>query len=138
MDKMNTWFLFSIVTLILWGLWGFFPKLTTSYISPKSALVWEVAGGLLVGILVLATIGFRPEMHPKGILFGTLTGFFGLLGALTFLFAVSKGKTSVVVTMTALYPLFVILLSYFVLHETITLKKGIGIAFALIAMVLFA
>ena len=138
MMKMNTWFVFSIATLILWGLWGFFPKLTTGYINPKSALVWEVVGGLLVGLIVWAVIGFKPETHPKGILFAILTGFFGLLGALTFLFAVSKGKASVVVTMTALYPLFVILLSYFILHETITIKQGIGIVFALIAMILFA
>jgi transporter family protein len=138
MDKINVWYISAIAALMLWGLWGFFPKITTAYINPKSALVWEAVGTAIVGIVVLTMIGFKPEAHTKGILFGVLTGVFGLLGALAFLFAVSKGKASVVVTITALYPMVVILLSYFFLHETITVKQGIGIGFALVAVLLFA
>jgi transporter family protein len=51
---------------------------------------------------------------------------------------VSKGKASVVITMTALYPLVTILLSFFFLRETITIKQGIGILFALLAMLFLA
>lgn len=138
MDKIGTWFIFATATLVLWGLWGFFPKLTTTYISPRSALVWEVVGSMIVGVVVLAILGFKLETHPKGAVYGILTGIFGLLGALAFLYAISKGKASVTVTMTALYPLVTILLSYFILQETITLKQGAGMVFAFIAMILFA
>jgi transporter family protein len=59
-------------------------------------------------------------------------------GALAFLYAISMHKASVVVTMTALYPLVVIILSFFILHESINIKQCIGIFLALGAMVLFA
>ena len=60
----------------------------------------------------------------------------GSLGALFFLHAVSKQKASIVVTATALYPLITIILACLILKEPITLKQGIGIIFALIAMIL--
>lgn len=138
MDKLSTWFVFAIAAFVLWGLWGFFAKLTTGYINPKSALIWETVGVIIVSTVILPMVSFKPETHPKGVLFAILMGAFAMLGSLVFLFAVSKGKASVVVTMTALYPLVVILLSYFILHEAITIKQGIGIVFALIAMILFA
>ena len=48
----------------------------------------------------------------------------------------SRGKASVVITMTALYPLVTILLSFIFLRETIAIKQGIGIMLALLAMLL--
>ena len=138
MEKFNNWITFSLISFFLWGFWGMLPKLTTNYMHPKSAIIYETLGCIIGGLIIFIAIGFKPEAHPKGILFAMLTGIFGLFGAFTFLFAMSKGKASVVVTMTALYPILTILLSYFILHETVTLKQGIGIVFALIAMVLFA
>jgi len=138
MDKVNTGFIFALAALVLWGFWGFLPKLTVGYIGPKSALVWEVVGSILVGVVVLVMLGFKPETHPRGVLLGILTGIFALLGALAFLYAVRKSNVSVIVALTALYPVVVILLSYFILHENITIKQGVGMVFALIALVLFS
>ena len=135
---MKSWFVPAILTLIFFGLWGFFPKITTRYIEPKSALVYEVAGGALVGLSVPVWLSFKPQVHPVGTFLGVITGIFGFVGALFFLYAVSRGNASIVVTLSALYPLVVILLSRIFLDEPITLKQGIGIALALISMVLFA
>ena len=135
---MKSWFDPAILTLIFFGMWGFFPKITTRYIEPKSALVYEVAGGALVGLSVLVWLSFKPQVHPVGTFLGVITGIFGFVGALFFLYAVSRGNASIVVTLSALYPLVVILLSRIFLDEPITLKQGIGIALALISMVLFA
>ena len=135
---MGNWFLFAALTFFMFGLWGFFSKLSTNYIDPKSAMVYEVLGRILIAILILILLRFRPEFHIRGISFAFLTGVTGTLGVLFFLFAVSQGRTSVVVTMTALYPLVTILLTYFILKEPITLKQAAGMLFALIAMILFA
>ncbi|UCB44435.1 MAG: EamA family transporter [Spirochaetota bacterium] len=135
---MKNWFLLSLITVVLWGFWGFLPKLTTQYISPKSALLYQVIGTVIVGIVALATVHFRPETHPRGVLLGIITGIAAYSGAMAFLYAISKYKASVVIPMTALYPLVAILLSYVFLHEPITVKQGIGIFLALGAMVLFA
>lgn len=88
----KSWFIFAILALIMWGLWGFFPKLATQYITPKSAIIWEVVGSLLVGIVVAFFIKFQPEIHTKGIVFAVLTGITATLGTLFFLYAVVQGK----------------------------------------------
>jgi len=136
--KMNSWVIFAILALLVWGFWGFFPKLATNYISPKSVLVYEVIGAIIVGMAVLFLINFKPEVNAKGITFAILTGIAGTLGALFFIFAVSRGETSVVVTTTALYPLITIILAFLILKEPITIKQGVGMIFAFAAMMLLS
>ena len=138
MFKMESWLMFAILALIIWGFWGFFPKIAVKHIDPKSALVWEVVGALVIGIFILFMIGFQPAISAKGVTFAILAGAAASIGGLFFLYAVSKGKLSVVVTMTALYPLITILLSFFILNEAITLKQGFGIFFSLIAIFLLS
>jgi transporter family protein len=104
------------------------------YISPLSAVVFEVLGGMIVGACVLFFIGFRPEMDPRGVGLAMITGTLGFLGALCYLIAIRKGKVSVIVTLTALYPIVSILLAHFILHESITIKQVIGIIFACLAI----
>ena len=61
---MKAWFLPAFLTLIFWGIWGFIPKLTTRYIDPMNAVVFEVAGAMLFGLLMLFFLKFHPETHP--------------------------------------------------------------------------
>jgi transporter family protein len=135
---MNYWFLSAMIALIIYGFWGFFPKLAVMYVRPQSALVYEVAGAMVVGLIFLARLGFRPDIHPKGILYGVLTGVFGMVGTLFYFAAAREGKISVVVSMTALYPLITILLAAIVLREPITLKQGFGMVLAVAAILLFS
>ncbi len=136
--KMGYWFIFGLFALILWGVWGFLPKLATRYIEPRSVLVFQTIGSILVTIVILATIDFRPELHTKGVTLAIVTGIIGTLGTASFLYSIAKGKASIVVTMTALYPIITIILSLLILKESITIKQGIAIILALTAMALFA
>ena len=52
--------------------------------------------------------------------------------------AVSKGPVTLVATVSALYPVVSIALANFFLHETVTLRQGVGIALALLSMILVA
>ena len=126
------------MALITFGFWGFFPKLAMNYIAPQSAVIYQVLGGLFVGIVGLALVGFKPETHPMGILFALLTGITGVLGTLFYYSAASRGQISIVVSLTALYPLITILLAIIFLHETLTLKQVVGLCFAISAIVLLA
>jgi transporter family protein len=102
-----------------------------------SAVIFETIGVIIAGFTVLVFINFRPEIHPKGVGLGILTGLLGIAGALGFLFAVKSGKVSVVAMFTAMYPLVTLLLGYFILKEPITLKEGLGMLCAIAAIVLF-
>lgn len=131
------WIYLSIITLFFWGLWGFFAKIASHYISPQAVYLWGSAGALFVTVLSLI-IGFRWEYHSAGVFYSLLAGLTGGGGVIFFYYAMKEGKVSLVVTLTALYPVVTILLSYFILKEEITLRQAVGMLFALIAMVLMA
>ena len=135
---MENWLAAAIIAFILYGLWGFFPKLAVTYISPASALVYEVAGAIMVGLLALKIVGFRPDAHPKGILYAVLTGITGMLGTLFFFYSVKNGKVSVVASLTALYPLITIILAHLFLREPIAIRQLLAMVLAMAALILFA
>ena len=135
---MQSWLVYALIVLLLWGFYGFFPKLSVAHMGPKSALLFQTVGAIIVSLIVfIFALKFKAETNPKGMLFSILTGTAGTIGALFFLAALSAGgKTSVVVTLTALYPLVTIVLSVFLLNETITLVQVIGMFLALVAIII--
>ena len=135
---MKIWIIPVCITFVLWGIQGFVAKLTTQYINPMSALLYSIVGMFIVGIVVLYLLNFSPQFHVKGIALAVFMGTLGILGALGMLYAMRQGKVSVVTVISALYPMVSILLAFFILREPITFKEGVGIAFALVALVLFA
>lgn len=135
---MDNWLTTAFIAFLLFGLWGFFPKLAVNYISPGSAIVYGLIGNIAVGLLALKLVGFRPEVHPKGILYAVLTGVTGMLGTLFFFYSVKNGKVSVVASLTALYPLITILLAHLVLREPISPRQVTAMFLALISLYLFA
>lgn len=129
------WFWFAVVTVVAWGVVGLLQKLSTNFISAESSLIW-----LGVGFLLL-----EPLVYPGGTLFSysgwniawaLLSGVLNALGSWA-LFAALKcgGKASIVAPLTALYPLVLIVLAPFVLHESITRLQVAGVACALMAVV---
>lgn len=135
---MQYWILPAFLSLINFGLWGLFAKLSVNHIDSKNALFYQTIGVLIAGLVVFGMMDFKASTNIKGITFGILTGLTYGAGCLFFFFAVTKGNLATIVTLTALYPVITIFLSYFILHETISLRQGIAIVFALIAMILFA
>ena|SRR5882724_10269821 len=132
------WMIYTIVALVCFGLGGLLQKLSTDFISAESALVW-----LVVGFLFL-----EPFVYPKGlalhysvrsIIFVLLAGALNALGSWAVLAAMKNGgKASVVVPLTAVYPMVVCALSPFLLHEHITLMQGVGIGCGMGAIFLLA
>jgi bacterial/archaeal transporter family protein len=135
---MQGWIIPTLGALFMWGFWGFLPKLTTAYIDPKSAVIYEALGGFTIGAIALIALNFQIDFHPKGSGLAFITGMLGLIGAFCFLLAMSKGQVAIVATLSALYPVVSILLAVIFLHESIHIQQWIGIALAVLAMVLVA
>lgn len=101
--------------------------MTTSLISAESALIWSV-----VGFMVLQPIlydGVSPFAYPREALFWAIVnGVFNGLGAWTLMAAMRHGgKASIVLPITALYPLFVTILAPMLLHETVNIRQAAGV-----------
>ncbi len=134
----GNWLIYTVISCLLYGLWGFFSKVTTNYIQPQSALVYQGIGITLVGIFVFCQSGFQLQVGKVGIVSAIVGGILAMLASLFYLVALSKGKVAMVVTLTGLYPLVSILLAFFILKEPITLRQGFSILLALGAIVLFS
>jgi bacterial/archaeal transporter family protein len=132
------WLPAAILSLFSFGLWGLFTKLAIVHIDSKSALVFQTAGVLIVGLVALSMLNFKPDLHIKGLGFGLLTGLAYGIGCLFYFIAADKGKVMTVVTLTALYPLITIILSFLLLRETISLKQCFGIILALTSIFLMS
>jgi transporter family protein len=135
---MRPWIFPAMFTFIFWGLWGFIPKITTRYISPTSAIVYEALIGLPVALIIMAFVGFQVQTEPRGVILASITGVLGILGAFAYLVAVTRGPVSLVTSLTALAPALTILLAMVFLGETLIVRQWVGIGMALVAVILIA
>jgi transporter family protein len=136
--RMDIWMLFIFLSFTMYGMWAFLPKIASRHLDAKTILVFETIGTIAIVLVLFASMGLRASTHRIGVPVAILAGACGALGSLFFLLALAKGNTSVVVTATALYPLLVIVLSAVFLKEAMTVTQGIGIVFAIAAMILFS
>ena len=135
---MTTWLPSALLSLMFFGLWGLFTKLSVVSMDSKSALIYQTLGVGVIGLITLSLMNFKPAFDVKGLSYAILTGIAYGLGCLFYFVAASRGKINTVVTLTALYPLVTILLAFLLLNEQITLRQWSGIALAIIAILLMA
>lgn len=132
------WLWYSVITVVAWGVVGLLQKLSTNHISAESSLIWLVVGFLLMEPLLYP--GAAVLHYSKwNLAWALISGVLNALGAWALFAALKKGgNASIVSPLTALYPLVVILLVPFVLHESITRLQILGVVCALIAVVLLS
>lgn len=145
--KIDNWLIASILSLILWGISGFFMKVSTFKLDNKLAFIIQSIGASIV-VLIIAIVYFSVtnKMVIKQIftnekffiLSSLLAGITGGLGTFLLLKAYEKGNLTTVTVITALYPLVAIILGILILKEKLTLIKLIAIFLSLIAIVLFS
>jgi len=134
----SLWLIFTILALLCFGVVGLLQKVSTDLVSAESALIWLIAGFILL----------EPFLYPghalldysaRSIGFLLAAGVMNALGSWAVLAAMkSGGKASVVVPLTAIYPIVVCAVTPFLFHEHITRMQGIGIACGLGAIFLLA
>lgn len=135
---MTNWLPAAFLSLLSFGLWGFFTKLAVVHIDSRSALIYQTLGVVVIGVIALSLVNFKPATDTKGLIYAVLTGVAYGVGCLFYFVAASKGKIVTVVTLTALYPLITIALAYLLLKEAVTLKQVIGILMALMSILLMS
>ena len=135
---MTNWLSAAFLSLFSFGLWGFFTKLTVVHIDSRSALIYQTLGVLVIGVVTLSLMNFKPATDAKGLLYAVLTGVAYGIGCLFYFIAASKGKIVTVVTLTALYPLVTIVLAYLLLKEAVSLRQVTGICMALASILLMS
>jgi bacterial/archaeal transporter family protein len=134
----TNWQIYTLLSLLLYGLWGFLSKFATNYIDPKTTLIYDIAGSILVALVLVFTNNFRWQGDIRGVSYAILIGIAGTVATLCFLIAVSRSSTSVVLGITSLYPVVTVVLGFFILKEPISLRQGFGILLAITALFLLS
>ncbi len=135
---MTNWLTSAFLALFSFGLWGLFTKLAVVHIDSRSALIYQTLGVVVIGLIALNMVNFKPATDTKGLIYAVLTGIAYGVGCLFYFMAASKGKIITVVTLTALYPLITIILAYFLLKEVVTVKQWLGIGMAMGSILLMS
>jgi len=133
-----SWIILTFLAFLFWGLWAFFEKVGTKYLDPASILIYETLGIIVVTLFLLISVKFKVPFNSRGAFFAFASGIVATIATIFFLFALTKGKVSVVVLLTSLYPLVTIILSILFLKEKLDFREVAGIMFALIAIGLLA
>lgn len=138
---MQSWYIFAVFALISWGIWAFFIKLAGKHFSLSNVFLWYgvfyIIFTLSLGFLFLKN-EINMAVFNIQVIFIVIAGLMGVLGVFFFYYSLSRGNASLVVPLTALYPLVTIILSLVILKEKVTFYQIVGIVFALVAGVLLS
>ena len=129
---------FLIMTTVFWGMAAIFDKLALGKIAPFTGMM--VRQFILTGILFLVgvatgRIGSMASLDARSIVFFALSGICGgAAGLWTYYHALRLGGASLVVPITATYPLVAVFLSWLILQEGLTLSRVIGTALIVVGV----
>lgn len=138
---MSQWFLFSILTVALWGFWGLQSKIAVDRLSPWMNQIIFPLGLLPVVGWALRARDLRKTVGNArvGAVQGVLTGLLGGAGNAAFFLALSKGgKASVVTPLVGLAPLITVVLALAILGERLNRSQVAGLILALAAIYLLS
>jgi transporter family protein len=139
MAKIPNWLIYALICSLLYAFWGFFGKLATKSLNYKTAFVYEAIAAILTTVFIIASSkNLSFEGSIAGIVFALLVGVCGTVASLIFLKAVEIGPVVSTISITSLYPLITVLLSYLFQKESITIPQIIALILALISVILSA
>lgn len=136
MVRVVNWLIFSMLTVIFWGFWGFLIKLASSQLDWQQVFIATSSITFVFSLLTYVSIKPSGETGFQGASYALVAGVLGALALIFFNIAIKEGEAIVVVPVTSLYPVITVVLSYFILSEKLTFTKGLGVIPALIAIVL--
>jgi transporter family protein len=136
---MPAWLAYTLLTVLLWGLWGFESKLLVDRASPYTGQILFTAGLLLPALVIAAAPRkLTGACKSRGLFYAVLTGLLGGIGNIAFFVALGKGAASVVVPLTSLSPLVTVLVGIVFLKEKLRWHQMAGLALALVSIYLLS
>lgn len=137
--RIPSWLVFSLLTIVLWGVWGATSKAVASDINAYMNQVLFTIGLIPLLILVVRSPRLAGGKRRRGIFYAFLTGILGGTGNILFFTSLTMGgRAAVVVPMTSLSPLFTVILAFIVLREKISASQIAGLGLAFVAIYLLS
>jgi transporter family protein len=123
----------------MFGLWGISNKLGVDSIGWKNTAILSTLSIVwVVPLLYLSGPPRLTDFNWTGTTFAVLAGLFSGVALVAFNLALTTGKSSVVIPISALYPIVSVMIALVFLHEKLTLTQSAGVILAIIAVVLIS
>lgn len=137
--KQRPWLLFALITMVFWGIWGALIEIPEKAGFPATLgySVWALTM-IPCAIVALFLINWKLEYDARSIFLGIIVGLLGAGGQLILFQALREGPAYIVFPVISLFPVITIFLSAALLKETTTRRHWIGIALALVAILLLS
>lgn len=135
---MNSWLLYALTTLVLWGVWGALAGLPSEHGLPETLnyVAWSLTM-IPPAILVLSRSGQPLLRDRRSVTLGLAIGLLGAGGQLLLFHAVRIGPPYLIFPIISLSPALTIALSFALLRERTGLLGLVGIVLALLSLPLF-
>ncbi len=132
------WLIYSLVSVLWWGIFGFLGKVGSDRISPAQMQIFFTIGMVPVAIVCAFRLKFQIATNKRGVSYSVLMGLFAALGSLAFFGAMKSGKASLVAPVTSLYPALTVLLALVVLKEKLNKMQTLGLILAMASIVILS
>lgn len=114
----------------------FLPKIALRTISIESALVFEIVGGVLFGLVLFGFVDL--DFHVVGTFCAGVAGFCSYFGVYYYIKTIKQNPVGLTASIAGLYPIVTVILGVVVLREGTSLKRLVGIILAMIAIYLMS
>jgi transporter family protein len=132
--------LFVGITIIMWGLWGFFGKVALDRkMAPITIFLAEILISGICAVPIAIVQYHRQEGFPLHIpwnVYGLISGAGLAIGLVFYYMALWRSEVSTVVPLTAIYPLVSVVLSRIFLNEPFRLPQVMGVLLVIIGTIL--
>jgi uncharacterized membrane protein len=127
---------FGSITMVTWGIWVVLGNAASESIDPRTAaaISYLVAGPLALGYVLVSDASLA--ITARGGLFAGVAGLFTGIGLISMYVGLSGGSTTVVSTLAAMYFVVAALIGMVILGDEVTITRFVGIAFAILGVVL--
>lgn len=125
--------------LLLFGVWGITAKLAMRGIGLQIVIWAQIASTAIFPIYFIIFKGLLPlKLEAGPVILALITGAMGIGGTIMLYVLLRVAPTSIIIPLSALYPVITIILSFLILREQITPQQWLGIAFAIAAIALLS
>jgi len=135
----KAWFLYAMITTVLWGVWGAFIEIPEKVGFPATLgyTTWAVMM-IPVALVALIIIKWQLDRDKRSIFFGMSAGILGCGGQLILFQTLRMGPAYIVFPIISLYPVVTIVMSATLLKERASKRSWTGIIISLLAIGMLA
>jgi uncharacterized membrane protein len=135
-----SWIFLAILVFIMWGVQGFFMKLSNETMKAESIFFYMMITAILLTPVAFMMTDFSNDINTgfKGPYLAFAIHLLNAIGALTLVYALRYGKAIIVVPMTGLSPIITVAISLIIYSVIPSAGISFGVILAIIAIYLLS